>query len=43
MDQHQDLADNLRRNRLTRRQVLGLFGAVAVSGYATSPIFGYLK
>jgi hypothetical protein len=43
MDQHHNLADTLHRDRLTRRQVFGLFGAVAVSGYATSPSFGYLK
>lgn len=37
---HQKLAANLQRNRITRRQVLWLFGASALSGCAASPIGG---
>ncbi len=40
MNNHDELAQNLRRNRITRRQVLGLFGAAALSGCATSPTGG---
>lgn len=40
MNDHDELALNLRRNRLTRRQVLGLFGAAALAGCATSPTGG---
>lgn len=35
-----ELALSLQRNRLTRRQVLGLFGAAALSGCASSPVGG---
>lgn len=37
---HDDLALSLQRNRVTRRQVLALFGAAALSGCATSPVGG---
>ncbi|UCV08231.1 M48 family metalloprotease [Dechloromonas denitrificans] len=40
MRHHDDLALSLQRNRLTRRQVLGLFGAAALSGCASSPVGG---
>jgi len=40
MSEHEALAQNLWRNRLSRRQVLGLFGAAALSGCATSPTGG---
>jgi len=35
-----ELALSLQRNRLTRRQVLALFGAAALSGCASSPVGG---
>ncbi len=37
---HQDLAAQLQCNRITRRQVLWLLGASALSGCATSPVGG---
>lgn len=37
---HQDLAQQLQRNRITRRQVLWLLGASALSGCAASPVGG---
>jgi predicted Zn-dependent protease len=37
---HQELADNLLHNRVTRRQVLWLLGAATLSGCATSPVGG---
>ncbi|WP_265942397.1 M48 family metalloprotease [Dechloromonas sp. A34] len=40
MNDHDELALHLRRNRLTRRQVLCLFGAAALSGCASSPTGG---
>lgn len=40
MDFHDQLALNLQRNRITRRQVLWLFGASALSGCASSPVGG---
>lgn len=40
MNSHDQLADNLQRNRITRRQVLWLLGAGALSGCATSPVGG---
>ena len=40
MSQHQLLAENLFRNRITRRQVLWLLGAGALSGCASSPVGG---
>ena len=35
-----ELADSLQRNRVSRRQVLWLFGAAALSGCAASPVGG---
>jgi predicted Zn-dependent protease len=40
MSQHQLLAENLLRNRITRRQMLWLLGAGALSGCASSPVGG---
>jgi predicted Zn-dependent protease len=40
MTDHDDFARNLLRNRLSRRQVLGLFGAAMLSGCASSPVGG---
>ena len=43
MNQHEQFADDLCRKRITRRQVLWLLGASAVSaasGCATSPVGG---
>ena len=40
MSSHDRLAKNLLGNRITRRQVLWLFGASALSGCAASPIGG---
>ncbi len=40
MNEHEQLANALRCNRVTRRQVLWLFGAAALSGCAASPIGG---
>ena len=40
MHLHDDLALSLQRNRISRRQVLALFGAAALSGCATSPVGG---
>ncbi len=40
MTDHDDFARRLLRNRLSRRQVLALFGAAALSGCATSPVGG---
>lgn len=40
MDFHDQLALNLQRNRITRRQVLWLLGASALSGCASSPVGG---
>lgn len=40
MDQHDSLSEALQRNRVTRRQVLWLFGAAALSGCANSPVGG---
>jgi beta-barrel assembly-enhancing protease len=40
MHDHDELAKNLQRNRISRRQVLWLFGAAAVSGCAQSPVGG---
>src|SRR5574343_1621507 len=37
---HQAFASDLLRNRITRRQVLWLLGASALSGCATSPVGG---
>ncbi len=39
-DEHQQLAEALQKNRVSRRQVLWLFGAAALSGCAASPIGG---
>jgi predicted Zn-dependent protease len=40
MTEHDQLALNLQRNRITRRQVLWLLGAGALSGCASSPVGG---
>lgn len=40
MHTHDELADNLRRNCVSRRQVLWLFGAAALSGCVQSPVGG---
>jgi predicted Zn-dependent protease len=40
MDFHDDLTLSLQRNRITRRQVLWLLGASALSGCAASPVGG---
>lgn len=40
MSKHDELSRNLQRNGVTRRQVLWLFGAAAVSGCAQSPVGG---
>jgi beta-barrel assembly-enhancing protease len=40
MTAHDDLSLNLQSNRVTRRQVLWLFGAAALSGCAASPVGG---
>lgn len=40
MTTHDELARNLQRNRITRRQVLWLLGAGALSGCASSPVGG---
>jgi beta-barrel assembly-enhancing protease len=37
---HDDFASKLLRKRLSRRQVLALFGAAALSGCASSPVGG---
>jgi predicted Zn-dependent protease len=40
MNSHDELSLALRHNRVTRRQVLWLFGAAALSGCAASPVGG---
>jgi beta-barrel assembly-enhancing protease len=40
MHSHEKLASNLQRNCISRRQVLWLFGAAAVSGCVQSPVGG---
>ena len=40
MSVHEQLAESLQRNRVTRRQVLWLFGAAALSGCTQSPTTG---
>lgn len=40
MHLHDELANSLQRNLVTRRQVLWLFGAAALSGCAQSPVGG---
>ena len=40
MSHHDDLALSLQHNRISRRQMLWLFGAAALSGCASSPVGG---